>query len=237
MKLIIGTKRYSTWSMRPWVFMKTFGIPFTEEIIPFEVEPGTRRHTARTDQLMLAASPNGRVPVLILDNGDRLNESLAICEYLSEMFLSGKGWPVQAELRAKARAVTLEMATGFTALRRLLPMTIGSRVTDFAALPIPAVTDVDRIKTIITECRNSSNGRFLFGDFSIADAFYAPVVMRFETYKVPVPPIIGDYMEAIKSLPAVIEWCADAVADQTEIGAITEIVANYPSEIAAACKI
>ncbi|NTA19853.1 glutathione S-transferase [Agrobacterium tumefaciens] len=237
MKLIIGTKRYSTWSMRPWVFMRTFEIPFTEEIIPFEVEEGTRRHTAKTDELMQAASPNGRVPVLVLDSGDRLNESLAICEYLSEVFLSGKGWPARAELRAKARAVTLEMATGFTALRRLLPMSIGSQVTDFAALPNPAVTDVDRIRSIISECRTNSHGSFLFGDFSIADAFYAPVVMRFQTYKVPVPPIIADYMEAIKALPAVTEWCADAIADQTEIGAITDIVTSYPTEIAAACKI
>jgi glutathione S-transferase len=238
-KLVIGTKKYSTWSMRAWVLMRTFDVPFTEELIPFEVLPGTRQHTTKTDELMLDASPNGRVPVLVLDTGIRLNESLAICEYISEIALNGRGWPSSPTERAQARAVTLEMATGFTTLRRLLPMSIGSSVQDYGHEPKPAKADVDRIRSIISKYRteSSTKGDFLFGPFTIADAFYVPVVMRFETYKVPVPHSVSEYMEAIKSLPTVRQWCADSQSDPTEIAAISDIVAAYPSEITAACKI
>lgn len=197
--LTIGDKMLSSWSFRPWFLMTHAGIPFAEDNIRLD-QPDTRK-------ILAEKSPAGLVP--FLTHGDlKIWDSLAIMEYVNELFPEKQLWPENSEARAIARAVSAEMHSGFSALRTVWPMNFNRE--GLSHLTTGGVSrDIKRIDTIWTECRTrfGSEGPFLFGAFSIADAMYAPVVSRFFTYgPVSVSPESSTYMEAIRALPAFIEW-------------------------------
>ena len=203
LRLIIGNKNYSSWSMRPWLAMKVAGIPFEEEVISLDASDFKER--------VGAVSDSGKVPALI-DGSARLWESLAILEYLAENFPGAKLWPENPAARAKARVIAAEMHAGFAALRRHLPMNMRRPVVP-RELNAETQKNVQRIETIWTNCRTEfgSDGPFLFGRFGAADAMYAPVVSRFYTYDVAVSAQSRAYMQAIMDLRAWDEWRAAAL--------------------------
>jgi glutathione S-transferase len=202
LELVIGSKRYSSWSLRPWLALKQAGLAFRETEIILR-QPETKAE-------ILKHSPSGKVPLLKHD-GLAIWDSLAICEYLAEMAPEAKLWPEKREARAMARAVSAEMHSGFTPLRRDCPMDVLLDAQDFA-IPEEAQADIARIDALWADCRTrfGQGGPFLFGHFTIADAMYAPVVTRFVTYHAPVSAIAKDYMKAIMALPAMVEWIAGA---------------------------
>jgi glutathione S-transferase len=205
--LVIGNRNYSSWSLRPWLAMKQAGLAFDEVRISLR-QPGT---AAR----ILQYSPSGRVPCL-LDGALAVWDSLAICEFVNEQYCSGSLWPRDVGARARARSVAAEMHSGFTALRTHMSMDIRSSHPErgAAALARPEVAaDVTRIHAMWSECLAASGGPFLFGSFSIADAFFAPVVSRFRTYGVPLSAPLGHYSDAVFALPAMQQWMADAKAE------------------------
>ena len=210
--LVIGNKNYSSWSLRPWIAMKTFGIAFRETLIPFDFEGGNTE--------IKAVSASGKVPMLI-DGDIKVWESLAILEYLAERFPEHNVWPADAASRAEARSVASEMATGFFALRGQCPFNLHRKPS-----PLPAdagrAADVARINAIWSSLLEKSGGPFLFGGFSAADAMFAPVVGRFRSYALTPSPIAARYMEAMTALPAWKEWEAAALAE-TWIVAASEI--------------
>jgi len=199
MTLIIGNKTYSSWSMRPWVLMKHFKIPFEEVLIKLDL-PETPREIRKY-------SPNGKVPALI-DGELVVWESLAIMEFLHDRFPELKMYPSDPAQRAMARSVSNEMHAGFSQLRERLSFHAKKTYSNFDLGP--AQNDVDRIKALWTDCLKRSGGPFLFGQFSIADAMYAPVVGRFKTYVVAVDGPVQQYCAAINGLAAVKEWYAGA---------------------------
>ena len=203
--LLIGNKNYSSWSFRPWIAMKTLGIPFEQEVINLDA-PDFRERVTKI-------SPTGKVPALA-DGDVRVWESLAILEYLAETFPQVGLWPADAKPRAHARAVVSEMHAGFVPLRRLCPMNMW-RPPKVLDLTPEASADVRRIEALWTECRErfGEGGPFLFGAFGAADAMYAPVVSRLHTYQVAVGPTARAYMVAIMALPAFVEWRAAALAE------------------------
>lgn len=196
--LVIGNKNYSSWSLRPWLVMRQAGIAFDEKIIALWLN-GAREE-------ILSYSPAGKVP--ILRHGDRVIwESLAICEYLAEYLSGAKLWPEDPAIRAVARAVSHEMHGGFIPLRRAMPMNCraskpGKGMEDGVA------DDIARITAIWRDCRDrfGGDGDFLFGEFTIADAMFAPIVSRLTTYGVDTDPVSEDYMNAIQALPAMQAW-------------------------------
>lgn len=198
MRLIIGNKNYSSWSLRPWLAMKVAGIAFEETLISLDAPDFKARVTA--------LSPAGRVPVL-LDGDVLVWESLAILEYLAEKCPAAGLWPTEAGARAHARAVCSEMHAGFAALRRQLPMNMW-RPVEQRSIDDGARGEVGRIDAIWSECRAKfgRGGPFLFGAFGAADAMYAPVVSRLHTYAVEVGGTARAYMDAVTGLPAWREW-------------------------------
>ncbi|MXN52714.1 glutathione S-transferase [Shinella sp. AETb1-6] len=201
--LYIGNKNYSSWSLRPWIAMEAAGVPFTDEVIPFDFPAGNPKFKA--------ISPTGRVPVL--HHGDvRVWESLAIIEYVAELFPDKGIWPKDAGARAEARAISMEMLSGFRALRNACPMNI-RREPRAIALPDGVTDDVARIETIWKEALARSRGPFLFGAFSAADAMYAPVVNRFETYRLTEDDAVLAYIARVKAHPAWQKWQAAALAE------------------------
>jgi len=214
MQLYIGNKNYSSWSMRPWVLMTQAGIPFEEVMIPFDgMEEGSPFRVA-----IAKINPAGRVPVLV-DDGLVIWDTLAIAEYLAEKFPALQLWPTDAKARARARSVCAEMHAGFGALRNHLGMNIEASLGDIGAKVLreqPQVrADVDRIVQMWTELLERHGGPLLFGRFSIADAFFAPVVNRFVTYAVPLPAAITAYVDRVLALPAVAAWRSAGLAEQT----------------------
>jgi glutathione S-transferase len=205
--LVIGNKNYSSWSLRPWLAMRHAGIGFTEERIRLNL-PDTKRQ-------ILQYSPSGRVPCLI-DRGLAVWDSLAICEYVNEQHADGSLWPRDPARRARARSVTSEMHSGFAALRAHMPMDIRGHYPDKGAMATerPDVrADVVRIQALWDDCLRASAGPFLFGDFSIADAFFAPVVTRFRSYAVALPGQLAAYSDAVFGLPAMRQWVAASEAE------------------------
>lgn len=198
LRLIIGNKNYSSWSLRPWIAMRATGIGFDETVISLDAPDFKARITA--------LSGAGKVPVL-LDGEVRVWESPAILEYLAEKFPAAGLWPAQENARAHARAVAAEMHAGFLPLRRHLPMNV-RRPVKLRPLDDGAKADVARIETIWNECRArfSGGGPFLYGSFCAADAMYAPVVWRFQTYAVEVSAATRAYMDAILGLSASRDW-------------------------------
>jgi len=203
LRLIIANKNYSSWSLRPWLAMKVAGIAFDETLISLDAPDFKSR-------LAALGGVAGKVPVL-LDGDTCVWESLAILEYLAEKFPRSALWPDDPAARAHARAIASEIHAGFEPLRRQLPMNIRRPVRRRVLEP-DAVADVARIDAIWSECRSrfGVRGDFLFGAFGAADAMYAPVVWRFQTYAVEVSDAARAYMHAIMALPASREWREDA---------------------------
>jgi glutathione S-transferase len=205
MKLIIGNKNYSSWSLRAWLLMRVNGIEFEEERIPLE-QPNTKAS-------ILKHSPAGRVPVLI-DGHTTAWDTLAIVEYLAEKFPSLPIWPQELKARAYARSISAEMHSGFTALRTAMPMNCRGSYPG-KGINAESLADITRITALWEESRErfGSGGEFLLGRFSAADAFYAPVASRFITYAVPLKPVAQAYVAAISALPAMREWVAAGKAE------------------------
>lgn len=194
--LYVGNKNYSSWSMRPWVAMTAAGIDFTDVVIPFDFAAGNPE--------IRAISPTGRVPVL--RHGDVLVwESLAIIEYAAELFPDAGLWPADRLARARARSYSMEMLSGFRALRGACPMNI-RRPKQTLDVTADVRVDVARIEAIWKEALGHSGGPFLFGAFSAADAMYAPVVNRFDVYDLVADPETLGYMERVKAHPAYLKW-------------------------------
>lgn len=212
LELAIGNLNYSSWSMRAWLVFRHFGIPFRERYLRFDgFEPDST-----FKQSALALSASGKVPVLI--DGDLVVwDSLAIAEYLAEQYPDRALWPLDRSRRAQARSVSAQMHSGFGALRSACPMNIEADLSQTGALiwrDQPAVRrDVQQIEDLWAQCRAVSGGPFLFGEFSIADAFYAPVCMRIKGYGLPVSSQSGDYIEQIVATPAVTQWMERARAE------------------------
>lgn len=202
LSLVIGNKNYSTWSLRPWLLLKAFNIHFNEI---YE----SLAETELRDRL-LKYSPTARVPVLI-ERDLTVWDSLAICEYVNDVHLEGAGWPHTPKDRAKARAITCEMHTGFNALRGAMPMNIRAKRT----VPITPemAQDIARIEEIWA---NHHRSGWLFERFSIADCFFAPVAFRFETYDVQLSEAASQYQHKLLSHPALKSWVDDALKE-TEI--------------------
>jgi glutathione S-transferase len=208
LKLVIGNKNYSSWSMRAWVAMRAFNIPFQE----IRVLLGRPDTSAR----ILNYSPAGRVPIL-LSADTVIWDSLAICEYLAEQFPEKNMWPQDVVARAEARAICAEMHCGFTGLRSAMWMNIRARFPG-KGRTVEAQADIGRISEIWENCLSQSGpDGFLFGDFSIADAYFAPVVTRFITYDVALGPALDAYVERVAAYPAVAQWIAGALAEAEHI--------------------
>lgn len=206
LKLVIGNKNYSSWSMRPWLALRAKNIPFDELLIPL--------YAGETDKKRIRqVSDSGKVPALI-DGDVTVWDSLAILEYLAERFPEKKLWPDDPARRAHARAISAEMHSGFLALRQECPMNL-HRPVRAVALSADARANIARVQDIWTGCRERYGklGPFLFGDFGAADAMFAPVVHRFRTYAVEANKDALAYMETMTSLPAFQEWTKAGLAE------------------------
>jgi len=212
-KLYIGNKNYSSWSMRPWVLMRQAGIAFDEVMVRFD------SFDADSDfkRALKDVNPVGKVPVLV-DGDLAIWDTLAIAEYLAERFPDKALWPTDPTARARARSVCAEMHAGFTALRSACPMNIEASLPEVGALAWrdkPGVrADVARLEAMWTALLNTHGGPMLFGDFSIADAYFAPVCMRLRTYGLPVSSTVSAYVDRVAALPGVAAWISDALAEK-----------------------
>ncbi|MEP3047497.1 MAG: glutathione S-transferase family protein [Roseibium sp.] len=202
-ELFIGNKNYSSWSFRPWIALKQKRIPFQEHLVPFDFENGNPKFQD--------FSPSMKVPVL--KDGDlTVWDSLAILEYVAECFPDKGLWPEDKNLRARARSISAEMHSGFPALRGACPMNM-RRSIETLDIDDAVKTDVARIVEIWSECLEASGGPFLFGDFTIADAMYAPVVSRFATYTLSQDPVVARYHEAMTGTEAWKAWEAEGLKE------------------------
>jgi glutathione S-transferase len=212
LQLIIGNKAYSSWSLRPWLLLRHAGIAFTEIRLPL--------YTTRWHETIGNYSPTGKVPVLV-DGSVTVWESLAICEYLADKFPDRGFWPSASEARAVARSISAEMHSGFAALRTEMPMNMRRR-NPGTKRTSGVRNEIDRIVSIWNDVRSrfGDGGPFLFGDFSIADAMYAPIVSRFATYAVELEGTAARYAQTILKLPALHAWYSEAQLE-------TEVIASY----------
>jgi glutathione S-transferase len=201
--IYLGNKNYSSWSLRPWLVLKHTTVAFNEVVIPL--------YQPTSKATVLKYSPSGRVPAL--QHGSlKVWESLAICEYLADAFPAFELWPKDPTARAVARAVSAEMHSGFRALRQHLPMNVRSSFPGREITP-DVQADINRVMAIWRDCRTrfgEGHGNFLFGNFTIADAMYAPVATRFRTYRIDLEREADAYCDTIMTLPAMQEWIAAA---------------------------
>ena len=213
MKLYIGNRNYSSWSMRPGVLLAQAGIEHEAVMVRFDAFDAQ----SQFKRAVAAVSPAGRVPVLV-DGDLAVWDTLAIAEYVAEKFPHKRLWPTDVAARARARSVCAEMHAGIGALRSACPMNIEASLPDAGALvwrDQPAVrADVARIVEMWTALLDASGGPMLFGAFSIADAYYAPVCMRVATYALQVPAHVRAYIERVRALPGVAAWIAAALAEK-----------------------
>jgi len=209
MQLYIGNKNYSSWSMRAWLVMTHFGIEFTERPLRLDWDEGSPFKTT-----LLALAPTGRVPLLIDDDGFAVWDSLAIAEYLAELFPTKRLWPGDRRQRARARSLCAEMHSGFAALRNRCPMNIEASLPEVGMrckIEWPDVAaDLRRIDAMWSGQLAESGGPFLFGDFGIVDAYFAPVCSRVRTYALPLGAAALGYVDTVHALPAMQAWCAAA---------------------------
>lgn len=208
LKIVVGSKNYSSWSMRAGVAIELTGQPYEEVVIPLD-QPDTAER-------IRAHSPAGRVPVL--HDGDLVVwDSLAICEYLAERFPSAGLWPADARARAVARSISAEMHSGFQALRSAMPMNL-RRHQPLSSLAADVLADVARVRAIWrAQLEQPRDGEFLFGRFGIADAMYAPVVGRFRSYGVALDGPEAAYADAVWRHPAIARWLAGAAEEAARI--------------------
>lgn len=203
MKLIVGNKNYSSWSVRPWLVLTHFGIPFDEEQVLLSGEGW--RETLRKK------TPAGKVPVLV-DGDVVVHESIAIIEYLAERFPHKKIWPTDRKQRAVARSVSAEMHAGFMGLRGAAPMNLRASYPNRVDLDTVAI-DLKRIEYLWGELLQKSGGPYLFEEFTAADAMFAPLASRIRTYDLPTSDVAGEYVEAIYALPAFQQLLSEAVKE------------------------
>lgn len=207
MRLIIGNKNYSSWSLRPWILMKHAGLDFDEVRIPLDTTEGA---------LMLKEMcPAGKVPVLH-DGPLVLWDSLAICEYIADKSKAGPLWPASVARRAQARALSAEMHSSFKALRRTMPMNCRRHVSGFEP-DFDTRVDIDRVVELFESSLASSGGPWLFGAYSVADAMFAPVATRFSTYGIRTPRDTRAWIAQTLDDPAMQAWYADAAAETETI--------------------
>jgi glutathione S-transferase len=201
--LLIGNQNYSSWSLRPWLFLRHAGVDFDFEMVPLDTPAFAER--------IGALSPTGKVPLLV--DGERVIwDSLAICEYAREHYHIADAWPREPHARAVARSVVAEMHSGFAALRTAMPMNLRRTPAPLPEVSADVARDIARIIALWQDCRArfGGDGEFLFGRFGIADAFFAPVVARFQSYAVALDGTALAYVNSIASLPAMREWRRDA---------------------------
>jgi glutathione S-transferase len=210
--LVIGNKNYSSWSLRPWLAMRQAGLPFREVRILL--------YTPESKAQIRSYSPSGKVPCLV-DGALAVWDSLAICEYLAERHPQAKLWPADPYARAVARSISAEMHSGFQNLRSNMSMNCRKRFPGMGRT-VEVAGEIERVQRSWGEARekHGAGGPFLFGAFTIADAMYAPVVLRFRTYAVQLNPVCREYADAILALPAMQQWLADAEAE-------TEVIAAF----------
>jgi glutathione S-transferase len=213
LQLYIGNKNYSSWSMRPWVLLTQAGIAFEEVMVRFDSFSGDSKFKQRLG----AISPAGRVPVLV-DDGLVVWDTLAIAEYVAEKFPDKPLWPQSVAARARARSICAEMHSGFGALRAACGMNIEADLPEVGQLiwrDKPAVrADVARVVEMWSELLTEHGGPLLFGEFSIADAYFAPVCMRLKTFALPVPAEISEYVQRVCKLAGVQAWIDGALAEK-----------------------
>ena len=212
LKLYIGNKNYSSWSMRPWVLLTQAGIEFEEIMARFD----SFAPDSHFKKVIGPVSPVGKVPALV-DGDLAVWDTLAIAEYLAEKFPDKQLWPADVKARARARSICAEMHSGFAALRSACPMNIEAHLPEIGQLAWrdkPAVrADVARLVAMWSELLAQHGGPMLFGAFCVADAYFAPVVMRLKTYALPVPGDIAAYMLRVCALPGVQGWVQGALAE------------------------
>lgn len=215
MKLVIGNKNYSSWSLRPWLLLEHFAVPYEE------VRIALYRPESRAE--ILRYSPSGHVPVLI-DGPVTVWDSLAISEYVAETASARGAWPAERPRRALARSIAAEMHSGFAVLRHAMPMNVRARERRVVMTPELA-DDIARVQAIWRSCRESSagDGPWLFGSFSIADAMFGPVAYRFQTYGVACDGPVAAYLRALLDHPAMRRWAAAAeveseIIESSEVG-------------------
>jgi glutathione S-transferase len=213
MKLYIGNKNYSSWSMRPWVLLTQAGIAFDVVMVRFDAFTAESQFKAA----LKPVSPTGKVPVLV--NGDLVVwDTLAIAEYLAEQFPAKQLWPQDKAARARARSLCAEMHSGFGGLRSACPMNIEAVLAQAGALVwrdnAAVRADVARLVTMWRECLTRHGGPLLFGNFSIADAYFAPICTRLVTYALPLPEDIAAYVQSVMALPGVAAWIKEARTEQ-----------------------
>jgi glutathione S-transferase len=211
MKLLIGNKNYSGWSMRTWVMLTEFGIPFDEVTARFDSFSPDSTFKATVSGL----SPAGKVPILVEDDGFCIWDTLAIAEYVAERFPEKALWPRDPKLRARARSVCAEMHSGFGALRDAFAVNIEASLPEVGARILAenaeARDDLARMVALLQGALSMSGGPFLFGDYSIADAYFSPVVTRLKTYELPVPVAVAGYMSRLLATEGVAAWIRGAL--------------------------
>lgn len=212
LQLYIGNKNYSSWSMRPWVLLTGAGIPFEEKMVRFDSFDAQSAFKS----VVAAINPVGKVPVLV-DDGFAVWDTLAIAEYLAERFPDKQLWPADARARARARSVCAEMHSGFTALRNHCSMNIEASLPEVGRIlwrdQAGVRADIARLEAMWTGLLAEHGGPMLFGDFGIADAYFAPVCSRIRTYALPVSPTVAAYVDRVHQLPAVQAWVQQALAE------------------------
>jgi glutathione S-transferase len=213
MKLYIGNKNYSSWSMRSGVLLAAFGIPFEEVKLRFDFTPGSEWSRA-----ISAITPTKRVPVLVEDDGFTVWDTLAITEYIADRHPELPIWPRDTQARARARSLCAEMHAGFTRLRNVCPMNIEAFFPDVGARlwaeDEALRADVTRLDAAWCDALQRSGGPFLFGSFSAADAYFAPVAVRLSRFSLPLSEAAAAYRDAVLAHPAVEDWVADSLREQ-----------------------
>ncbi len=217
LQLFIGNKNYSSWSMRPWVLLRQAGIPFEEVMVRFDAFDAS----SNFKKTVVQHNPAGKVP-LLLDGDLAIWDTLAITEYAAEYAVQHHPgtliWPAAAAARARARSICAEMHSGFTSLRSHCPMNIEAHLPEIGSIVWRDQTgvrsDIARITAMWSAILEEHGGPMLFGPFTAADAFYAPVCMRIKTYELPVPADVAGYIERVCALPAVKAWMDDALAEK-----------------------
>ena len=217
LQLYIGNKNYSSWSMRPWVLMRQAGIAFEEVMVRFDSFDAESVFKKR----LKGVSPLGKVPVLV-DDGFAVWDTLAIAEYLAEKYPEHALWPSDVRARARARSVCAEMHSGFSALRKHCGMNIEASLPEVGRIvwrdQAAVRSDMARIETMWTDLLSEHGGPMLFGGFSVADAYFAPVCSRIRTYALPVSPALAAYVERVHALHGVRAWVEQALVEHDFVG-------------------
>ena len=213
MQLYIGNKNYSSWSLRAWLLLRQFGIPFTERRLRLDWNADSP-----FKRTLLALAPSGRVPLLVEDDGFAVWDSLAIAETVAELYPDKPLWPADRRGRARARSLCAEMHSGFVALRDRCPMNIEASLPQVGQRVLREQSavrdDLQRVQAMWSDALRGSGGPFLFGEFGIADAYFAPVAGRIRTYAMPVSETVQAYVERLFASPGVAAWVRDALAER-----------------------